>query len=359
MHSTRTRKICFITGGLAGGGMERSLTSLANYFAEIGHDVTIINIFKTDVFFTLNSSIKVVWPNLNRDKAHRIIYAIRLLPYLRREIKKVKADAVISFGEWFNAYVILSLIGTKQKLFISDRMGPLLKLGFPLDVANRFLYKYATGIIAQTKTASEIIAKKTKAKNIIVIPNAVKPINVSTLTREKRIISVGRLSREKGHEVLIAAFARLHDESWVLDIVGDGPERKSLEEKTLALGITEKVFFHGHMKHFGDLLGRASIFVLPSYYEGFPNALIEAMSVPLAVISSDCVAGPSEIIRHGLDGLLFEPGNVDVLLELLTALTSNEKQRDYLASNAFKVRERFAFEQMSKKYLSILISAHA
>ena len=353
------KKICFVSAGLSGGGMERSLTSLANYFAELGHQVTIVNLFRTEVFFALHSSITIVWPNLNRDSTHRMLYAIRLVPYLRREIQKSKAGAVLSFGEWFNAYVIISLIGTKQRLFISDRMGPLLKLGFPLDQANKLLYKYATGIIAQTQTAKKIIASKTKAKNIAVIPNAVIPIDVISLKKEKRIITVGRLSREKGHEILLAAFAKLQDKSWVLDIVGDGPKRKRLEEQVRSLGIAERVIFHGHQKHFGELLGRASIFVLPSYYEGFPNALVEAMSVPLAVISSDCVAGPSEIIRHGLDGLLFEPGNVDVLLELLTALTSNEKQRDYLASNAFKVRERFAFEQMSKKYLSILISAHA
>jgi GalNAc-alpha-(1->4)-GalNAc-alpha-(1->3)-diNAcBac-PP-undecaprenol alpha-1,4-N-acetyl-D-galactosaminyltransferase len=354
--SSNKKKICFVSAGLAGGGMERSLTSLANYFAEIGHQVIIVNIFRSEVFFNLHTSITVIWPNLDRENTHKMLYAVRLLPYLRREIQKTKADAVLSFGEWFNAYVILSLMGTKQRLFISDRMGPLLKLGFPLDQANKLLYKHATGIIAQTQTAKKIIASKTKAKSISVIPNAVVPIDVTSLKKEKRIITVGRLSREKGHEILLDAFAKLQDKSWTLDIVGDGPKRRSLEEQAQFLGIAERVVFHGHQKHFGALLGRAYIFVLPSYYEGFPNALVEAMSVPLAVISSDCVAGPSEIITHGQDGLLFEPGNVDALFDCLTALTCNENQCDDLASNAFKVRERFAFELMSKKYLSILIS---
>lgn len=348
------KKICFVSAGLTGGGMERSLTSLANYFAELGHQVTIVNLFRTEVFFTLHSSITVVWPNLNRDSTHRMIYAIRLIPYLRREILKSNAGAVLSFGEWFNSYVILSLFGTKQKLFISDRMGPLLKLGFPLDQANRLLYKHATGIIAQTQTAKRIIAAKTKAKNIIVIPNAVRPIDVTSFSKGKRIITVGRLSREKGHELLLAAFAKLKDKSWFLDIVGDGPKRKSLEEQANKLGITEKVVFHGHQKHFEELLGRASIFVLPSYYEGFPNALLEAMSVPLAVISSDCVAGPNEIITHGVDGLLFETGNIEVLVKYLTDLISNEENRMLLAKNAYDVRNRFSFDHMSGMYFSTM-----
>jgi len=353
------KNICLISAGLAGGGMERSLTSLANSFAAQGHKVTIVNLFKTDIFFDLHPEINIIWPQIRRESMHRLLYALKLLPYLRREIGRLKPDVVLSFGEYFNAYVVLSLLGTRQRLFLSDRMGPLLKLGFPLDQANKVLYRFATGIIAQTQAAKRIIEAKTKAKNITVVSNAVMPIDVSTLQKEKRVITVGRLSREKGHEVLLAAFARLSDSSWVLDIVGDGPKRKSLEEQAQLLGIAERVIFHGHQKHFGALLGRASVFVLPSYYEGFPNALVEAMSVPLAVISSDCVAGPSEIITHGQDGLLFEPGNVDALFDCLTALTGNENQRHDLASNAFKVRERFAFELMSKKYLSILISDHA
>lgn len=351
------KKICLISAGLAGGGMERSLTSLANSFATHGHQVTIVNLFKTDVFFDLHPDIEIIWPQIQRESTHRLLYAVKLLPYLRREISRLKPDVVLSFGEYFNAYVVLSLLGMRQRLFLSDRMGPLLKLGFPLDQANKILYRFATGIIAQTQAAKKIIAAKTQAKNIIVVPNAVKPIDVSSLLKEKRIITVGRLSREKGHEILLAAFAELEDTSWILDIVGDGPKRNSLEEQAQRLGIAERVVFHGHQKHFAEQLGRASIFVLPSFYEGFPNALVEAMSVPLAVISSDCVAGPSEIITHGEDGLLFETGNVDALSDLMSELIKNPGFRERLSKNAYKVRKRFDFSTISQQYLEVLIES--
>lgn len=349
-----SRRICLVSAGLAGGGMERAITSLANFFVDQQCDVAIVNLFETDVFFDLRDSIKLIWPKLDRSKLHRMHYAVRLLPYLRKEIKNLKPDAVLSFGEWINAYVILALAGTGQKLFISNRMGPELKLGFPLDQANRLLYRFATGVIAQTQAAKDIIQASTGAKNISVIPNAVIPFDISTRDAEKRIITVGRLTREKGHDVLLQAFARMTDSDWTLDIVGDGRLRSNLESRANELGIATRVQFHGHRKHFEDLMAKASIFVLPSFYEGFPNALVEAMSVPLACISSNCVAGPSEIITHGVNGLLFSIGNVSELTGLLNQLALDGKLRSELAQNAYSVRERFAFEKLAATYLSTL-----
>lgn len=354
MQVAESKRICLVSTGLEGGGMERALTSLANFFAAQELQVVIVNLFKTGVFFELHETIQLVWPNLDRSKMHRMHYALRLLPYLRREICNCRPDAVLSFGEWINAFVILALAGTRHRLFISNRMGPQLKLGFPLDQTNRLLYRFATGIIAQTQVAKEIIQAGTGAKNIYVIPNAVRPIDVVPKS-EKRIITVGRLSREKGHEVLLHSFAKMNGFEWMLDIVGDGPLRESLETKARELGIANRVLFHGHRKNFEELMANASIFVLPSFYEGFPNALVEAMSVPLACIASNCVAGPSEIITHGVDGLLFCPGNVDELASLLSKLTSDHEVRQELAQNAYAVRDRFAFDKLANTYLKTLL----
>lgn len=336
--------------------MERALTSLANYFADQQYEVAIVNLFKTEVFFELRESIQLIWPKLDRSKLHRMHYAVRLLPYLRKEIKNLKPDVVLSFGEWINSYVILALVGTGQRLYVSNRMGPELKLGFPLDQANRLLYRLATGVIAQTQVAKDIIQSSTGTKNICVIPNAVRPIDVNLPRAEKRIITVGRLTREKGHDILLEAFAQMTDSAWTLDIVGDGRLRSSLETRANELGIAKRVLFYGHRKHFEDLMARASIFVLPSYYEGFPNALVEAMSVPLACISSNCVAGPSEIITHGVNGLLFSPGNITELTALLNQLASDGELRAELSRSAFSVRERFAFEKVAATYLDTLFS---
>ncbi|OQX81545.1 MAG: hypothetical protein B6D61_00535 [Bacteroidetes bacterium 4484_249] len=356
MKKEHPKKVCFIGRGLTGGGMERALTSLANYFAEHHYDVIILNLFDTEVFYELHREIQLIWPGINRKKLHRFVYATALLPYIRKEIKKTRPDVILSFGEWFNAYVILATRFLGVRLFITNRMGPMLKLGFPLDNANRILYKYANGVIAQTQTAKEIIYKKTNNKNIKVIPNAVSPINVSSVSGKKQIVTVGRLSREKGHILLLKAFATLKHPDWTLHIVGDGPEREKLEQKTESLGLNNRVSFYGHKKEFSHILAASDIFVLPSYYEGFPNALIEAMSVPLACISSDCVAGPADIIQDGINGLLVEPGNVGTLASALNHLIENPELRKRLALAAYKVREQYNFYRIAKEYLGFLFS---
>jgi GalNAc-alpha-(1->4)-GalNAc-alpha-(1->3)-diNAcBac-PP-undecaprenol alpha-1,4-N-acetyl-D-galactosaminyltransferase len=348
------KKICFIGGGLRGGGQERALTSLANYFAGNGYQISIINLFKTEQFYPLESNIEIMWPKAERRKHHRLVYAFRISFYLRRTIKTVKPDILLSYGEWFNPFVILSTRLLSIPLYVLDRMGPEMKLDFLIETSKKAFYRFATGIITQTNTAAKIVGEKTGAKNIAVISNPVNNVNVDTSIKKKQIVTVGRLSKEKGHVVLIRAFSKLIKMDWTLHIVGDGPERSNLEEESSSLGISERVRFYGFKKDFANILGESEIFVLPSFYEGFPNALIEAMSVPLACISSDCVAGPKDIIEEGVNGLLVQPGNVDALTSSLNQLIENPELRKKLAYEAYKVRENLAFDKIAQQYLDFI-----
>jgi GalNAc-alpha-(1->4)-GalNAc-alpha-(1->3)-diNAcBac-PP-undecaprenol alpha-1,4-N-acetyl-D-galactosaminyltransferase len=341
-------KICFICGGLSGGGQERALTNWANEFANEGVEISIICLFKTEIFYQLNPIIKVIWPSLDRKTTNKFIYAIKLIPFIRKNVKQIKPDIVISFGDWFNAYSIIATRFLGVKTFITNRMGPNLFLGKFLELFNRLSYPFADGLIVQTNRAKEILAKKYSLKKIHVIPNILKPIDIDNLTYENNIISIGRLSKEKGHSILIEAFSKLQIDSYKLHLIGDGPEMNNLKEYVKILNIENKVIFHGHQKNFTHVLQKASIFVLPSFYEGFPNALLEAMSIPLACISSDCVAGPREIIQHNKNGLLFETRNVKDLFNKLNFLVSNKEQQIIFRNEAYKVRNKYSSEQIFK-----------
>lgn len=349
------KSICFIAGGLSGGGQEKALTSLANSFADSGHRVSIICLFKTEVFFRVDERITVIWPNLNRAVTNKYLYAVKMVPYIRKNLKRQNASVVISFGDWFNSYTIIASKYLNLKVFITNRMGPNLYLGKLLEFFNKRFYKSANGMIVQTNRAKEIMQEKYNLKNIFVIPNAVTPINVENIHPENRIITVGRLSREKGHVVLLEAFSKLANKDWILDIVGDGLELSNLKEQSVELGLKDRVFFHGHVKDFQQLLSKASIFVLPSFYEGFPNALVEAMSVPLVCVSSNCIAGPAEIIDNGNNGFLFETGSSDSLAKILNDLIQNKVPLDAIRCNAYKIRNRYDFQQMSNNFLKIIV----
>ena len=349
-----SKRICFIGAGLKGGGQERALTSLANYFAGKKYKVSIINLFKTEQFYPLENSIEVIWPKTERSQHHRLAYAFLIIQFLRKVIKKVKPDVLLSFGEWFNPFVIFSTRFLRIPLYVFDRMGPQMKMDPFVNLARKVLYRYACGIIVQTSTAAKIVAKKTGATNIAVIPNMVNIINTDVSIKKNQIVTLGRLSREKGHIYLVRAFGKLTQKGWSLHIIGDGPERQSLEREILSLGLTGRVKFYGHLKDFGQILGESDIFVLPSLYEGFPNALIEAMSVPLPCISSNCIAGPGDIIKDGVNGLLVEPGNVEALASAMTSLIQDPDLREKLASEAFKVRDTLAFDKIAKQYVDFI-----
>ncbi len=348
------KTICFVGGGLKGGGQERALTSLANYAAAHDYDVIILNLFKTDIFFELHPEIKLIWPKIEREKLNRFVYALSLIPFIRKEIKKHKPDVVICFGEWFNAYTILSTRFLGIKVFVSNRMGPMLKLGFLLDTANKLLYRYADGVIAQTNTAKDIISIKGPNKNIRVIPNAVIPIEANQFSKKNQIVTVGRLSKAKNHILLVRSFAKLNNSLWTLHIIGDGEERYNLECEVRKLGIEKKVIFYGQQKEFGSILSESEIFVLSSVFEGFPNALVEAMSVPLACISTNCIAGPSDIIQDGVNGILVKPNDIDEMTEAINRLVQDQKLRNELSDEAYKVREKYHFDTVAKQYLAFI-----
>ncbi len=353
MTESRVKKICFISHGLEGGGMERALVSLANYFAEKNHQIAIINIYRTGVFFDLNPSIKLIWPQFDRN--NKLFYVIRLIPYLRREIINFKPDSILSFGETFNAYSVLATRFLKTRVILTNRMWPTLRLRIPQTVANWILYRFADGVIAQTQAAKEIIKTKSPNKYITVIPNAVQPINTKLKPSKNQIVSVGRLSEAKGHIILIKSFALLKNNDWTLHLVGDGPQKQNLHEETVKSGLSGKVVFHGHLKDFSNILSESDVFVLPSFNEGFPNALLEAMSVPLTCVSSNCIAGPSDIIEHGRNGFLFEPGNVNKLACILEQLINDSNLRKEMAAEAFKVRDTFNFNKIAEKYLDFIL----
>ncbi|HEY0214478.1 MAG TPA: glycosyltransferase [Paenirhodobacter sp.] len=144
--------------------------------------------------------------------------------------------------------------------------------------------------------------------------------------RGKHVIFIGRLAAVKGLPLLVEAFARVqakHPDAR-LSIVGDGPERKPAEARVAGLGITDTVTFHGYQSsdEVADLLARSDVMVLPSFAEGVPVVLMEAMASGLPVIASR-VAGVQELIEDGVSGYAVAPGDIDSLSERLDTLLSD------------------------------------
>lgn len=142
------------------------------------------------------------------------------------------------------------------------------------------------------------------------------------------IVAAGRLTRQKGFDVLLEAYAQaintLQEPSHLV-IFGEGPDRKSLEGLAATLGVTDSVSFYGHSNKFENYLPQADLFVLSSRYEGFGNVLVEALAANVPIVSTDCPSGPSEILENGKYGLLVPPEDPEALSQGISHLLNAGK----------------------------------
>ena len=163
---------------------------------------------------------------------------------------------------------------------------------------------------------------------------------------------MGRLHSEKGFDRLLHAFARADGagQGWRLVILGEGSERAALESLAQQLGIEASVSLVGRVREPASVLRQSDLFVLSSRYEGFPNALLEAMAAGLPVVATDCPSGPRHIIRHGVDGLLVPPDDTDALAGAIRYLLGDDQTRQAFAERATEVIERFGVDQVMAQW---------
>ena len=351
------KKILIINNGLACGGIQRASVAFANICAEKLFDVHLLSVYKSPHFYSLDDRVKFYEPK--NDQKNKYFRTLHILYFARKQTNKINPDIIIAHGEWTNPFIALALYKNRKKMFLQDHMNPDLHLGFLHRFLTRRLYGKVCGVIALTEQAKRNHINRNKVTNIQVIPNFANIIVTPKTEKENRIISVGRLSKEKGHEYLIKAFALLKkdmagENGWMLDIVGDGPEYLKLKTLTETLNIGDNVVFHGFKLDFSEIIAKSKIFVLPSLSECFPQALIEAMALNLPCIATYCVI-ESSIIVNNHDGLLVESGNVDALAKAMAKLIADEELRCFLANNALKVKDYFSAEKLSDEYLKFIL----
>ncbi len=169
--------------------------------------------------------------------------------------------------------------------------------------------------------------------------------------RGARIMTVGRLKRVKNHALLIRAFAKVSEiQPARLMIVGDGELRDELEALIAELGLGGKVVLPGFVNDPTPLYRSADLFVLSSNYEGFGNVIVEAMACGVPVVSTDCPAGPSEILENGRFGTLVPVGDVDALASAMMSALQTGHDPEVLKRRA----AAFAPEVAASKYLDLL-----
>ena len=362
-------KLLIVTQHLEGGGAEKILSRLIlNLYNEF--DIVLVTFYRKGRYLEeLLSLPGLDYHCLNAESGNTLSFAVRL----RRIIKKASPHKVLSFLYYPNIVTYLALIGLNTPYILSERSNHRLYLtnSFKHKVWRWLLnkaYLKAESIVAVSNECKKAIGSdfKVPGTKIITIYNGLSFPLLDRLKNEpvtdfgfnkdfSYIIAVGSINKAKNYPLLIESFFILHSkhENMRLIILGKGEMENEINMLITKLNLNEEIHLGGYCVNPYKYLKNASCYVLSSSWEGFPNALLEAMYINGHVVSTNCSTGPSEIISHEEDGLLCEMNNTEALATAMERMCFDDNFRKYVFENSRRKIAKFDEKIMISKYKDI------
>jgi glycosyltransferase involved in cell wall biosynthesis len=360
----RSPNVALVTGSLLGGGAERVLSDMANYWANKGWAVMFATWSGAGVedTYELDPRVTRIWLDVGDtgdSMLGKLRFNVRRLSKLRNLLSESKPDAVLSFISTSNILTLLATVGLRIKVVVSERIDPAedstISLGWRF--LRRICYPLADGIVSQSDDAAEWVSRHI-GRQPTIIPNPLRQLPDIVSERQHLIVAVGRLAKQKGFDLLLKAFSEIasEHESWNVVVVGEGAEKDSLLRLRDQLGLAERVQFIGYVRDVESWMAKASLVVQPSRFEGFPNVLLESMGMGAAVISADCPSGPAELIVDGVNGRLVPVEDVGALAKSMAELMANQDLCEALGREASKVRQHFRQDLIMEQWEKCLFA---
>lgn len=348
-------KLGIIIGHLGLGGAERVAANLANWFTNKGDSV---------VFFTTKKPAEKEY-HIETSIARHCCFAeshFKIISNLRKALKKENPDVVLIMSTPMCVYAIPALSGLRIPKVVSERSAPgNAKIKKSTRKISNFLMRFADAYVFQTNGAKSYFDEDIQRKGYV-IPN---PLVVSELpdpftgNRTKRFVAMGRLVKEKNYPLMIAAFIKVHEKhpEFNLEIYGDGSEKELLQRIIDRKKVGEYVELCGARKDVLPHVRDAYAFILSSDLEGMPNALIEAMSIGLPCISTDCPSGgPFDLIKDQKNGILVKAGDCDGMAEAIEQLINDPLKAEKMGAEAVTLRNRLDINVIGEQWKAVMQS---
>lgn len=360
-------KILFHINSLGHGGAERVVSVLSSEFADLGHEVLVATQWRSDNEYALSDKVTRldVEDNVDNKSKGRIGRIIDRYLMVRKCIKKVNPDVVISFCNKANFRCSVAMLGMKTPLVVSVRNDPQRDYK-PYRFSTMIMERKASGCVFQTPDAKAFFSNKLQNKSRIII----NPLSEKYVLddwrysadewnrKDKTIISVGRLCEQKNQIMLLKAFGKIakqHPES-VLKVFGgfqDEEYVKSLETIIKENELEGQVFLNRDIDDISSELKKAYMFVLSSDYEGMPNALLEALSMGLPSISTDCPCGGPRLLMKDT-GILVPVKDSDSMADAMDRLLNDVNLADEYSKEAIKIKEKALPSVVAKEWLDFI-----
>ena len=374
------KKVAILSLHLGFGGIEKSIVALANILSE-KYEVEIACTYKLyeKSVFELNDKVKVKYlvPNLkpNREEVKEALKKKRILKLLKECITSVRVlnlrkKTMINYISKCDADIIIS---TRDifNTWLGEYCPPgKLKIGWEHNHYHGD-YNYARSIVRSASHLDYLVLvsdslKKYYSKEMknshcrcVFIPNIIDsiPSSSSSLT-SKRIVSIGRLSPEKGYLDLLKIYNEIVKKypDWKLDIIGDGVQKNLLEEYILKHNLINNVTLHGFQKkdYIDEVLHKSSIYVMTSHTESFGIVLLEAMSHGVPCIAFDSAEGARELINSGMNGYLIKRRNFSAMIKKIEDLIKRKEERKRIGIAGRKSVKKYTANVVKEQWFELL-----
>jgi GalNAc-alpha-(1->4)-GalNAc-alpha-(1->3)-diNAcBac-PP-undecaprenol alpha-1,4-N-acetyl-D-galactosaminyltransferase len=343
-EGVKAQRIALLVSSMGRGGAERVAATLCNAWAREGREAWLIPTFlgSREIAYPLDEAVHVHFLAQSfAATASQVPTPLRKVFLLRQLLRKAKPDVIVSFLPSTNVLAVAASRGLGIPLVVCERADPAADTDLhpALRIARLIAYPFADRLCVQTRQAAERMRWLSRlCGKPEIIPNPLPQSLVSPSLRIRQhprfgiIIAVGRLSPEKGFDGLLRAFHLGFRDApeWKLEIWGEGPQRASLEALIQELRLESRIKICGHTTDPWSAMVRAQLFALTSAYEGFPNAMLEAMALGLPAVAYDCNSGPRDLTDGGRVGRLVPPGNEVALAQTLRDLADDPGRRKAL-----------------------------
>lgn len=356
------KKICFLIGDLNNsGGTERVTTLIANALAEKKYQVSILSLVNgRQPFFELVPSIKTysLYPKKISFKKNFFGAIWRI----RKFVTQHEIDTLVVVDSISCVFTVPALFGLKVKHICWEHFNFNVNLGMKYrDIGRKWAAIFCDYVVTLTVRDKELWERNLKKINarIVAIANPTPYENIEHIPRleNKTILAMGRLTHQKGFDLLIDAWKDVcqKDSEWTLRIVGSGEDEKYLKDKVQKLDIINRVDFISATKNVEQYFRTASFFCLSSRFEGFGMVLLEAMCFSIPVVSFNCDCGPSDLIVNNETGILVDHLNVHELGEaLFKVMNSSQESYNNFSKKTFIKSKDFYLDKIVSNWLEIV-----